>query len=126
MARDGGVCNTCGKQFISTSEVQRKNISKVASQIRRDIFWKSIEHCKDISPEQIETLLKLFEQYKEKDDMQSKPSIGSENCNHKYEVITNNINITEVRTGNVLDIEVNGYILFYCSKCLDIQKKVIT
>lgn len=49
-------------------------------------------------------------------------------CEHDYEVLEDDLN---VEIANYLDgkgeiiMNVHGYAVFYCKKCLDIQKKVI-
>ncbi len=48
-------------------------------------------------------------------------------CEHDYEVLHDGIEVEETRfvgDGKV-SIELSGYVIFYCKKCLDIQKKVL-
>ena len=47
-------------------------------------------------------------------------------CEHDYAVIEDDIHVDEIRYGNgELSVEISGYVIFHCRKCLDIQKKVI-
>jgi len=48
------------------------------------------------------------------------------NCEHDYKIIEDDININEIRCGDGdINIEISGYVIFYCKKCLDVQKKVL-
>ena len=48
------------------------------------------------------------------------------NCEHDYKIIEDDININEIRYGDGdINIEISGYVIFYCKKCLDVQKKVL-
>lgn len=48
-------------------------------------------------------------------------------CNHDYRVLTHSIDTIEYRADNeVKHTKEEGTVLFHCTKCLDIQKKVIT
>lgn len=47
-------------------------------------------------------------------------------CEHNYQVIEDNIDVDEIRFNDgVVNIEIRGYVVFHCAKCLDIQEKVI-
>lgn len=47
-------------------------------------------------------------------------------CEHDYEVIEDDINVDELRFGDGdVRIDICGYVVFYCKRCLDIQRKVI-
>lgn len=48
-------------------------------------------------------------------------------CEHEYEVLYDGIEVEKARfIGNgKVSVELSGYVIFHCKKCLDIQKKVI-
>ena len=48
-------------------------------------------------------------------------------CEHEYGVLEEDIEIVEHRFlgESEAEIELSGYAVFYCKKCLDIQKKVL-
>lgn len=48
-------------------------------------------------------------------------------CKHDYEVLENDTTIEEIRyfdSNEEAEINISGYVVFYCRKCLDVQKKV--
>lgn len=48
-------------------------------------------------------------------------------CEHDYVVLEDNIQVEEIRyfsSDKETAIEISGYVVFHCRKCLDIQKKV--
>lgn len=48
-------------------------------------------------------------------------------CNHDYRLLADSIDMIECRADDIIEsIRVEGMALFHCTKCLDIQKKVIT
>jgi len=47
-------------------------------------------------------------------------------CEHNYEILTDNLDTVVTGCGNgEVTTNTTGYVVFYCTKCLDIQKKVI-
>lgn len=48
-------------------------------------------------------------------------------CEHDYEVLHDGIQVEETRFMGEegVEIELSGYVIFHCKKCLDIQKKVL-
>lgn len=48
-------------------------------------------------------------------------------CEHDYEVLHDEIQVEETRFmgEEEVKIELSGYVIFHCKKCLDIQKKVL-
>ena len=52
---------------------------------------------------------------------------GKKPCEHDYRLLTDSIDMIECRADDeVKGARVEGMALFHCTKCLDIQKKVIT
>lgn len=48
-------------------------------------------------------------------------------CEHDYKVLEDNIQVEEIKyfdNAKATEIEISGYVVFHCRKCLDIQKKV--
>lgn len=52
--------------------------------------------------------------------------MNAENCEHEYEVLEKDIETRKITCDEkVLEVEIKGYVSFYCKKCLDIQKQVV-
>mgnify|MGYP001401617399 CR=1 FL=1 len=49
------------------------------------------------------------------------------NCEHEYEVLHDGIQVEEIMymDEGKIEIELSGYVIFHCKKCLNIQKKVL-
>lgn len=48
-------------------------------------------------------------------------------CEHEYKILHDGIEVEETRFvgEEEVSIELSGCVIFYCEKCLDIQKKVL-
>lgn len=95
-----------------------------------DATWKDIvtQRIKQgMTDEQIavETPLSIVDIKHTRLTMKQQEFEESEECEHDYAVLYDNIDIEELRyTDGDVEIEVRGYAVFHCKKCLDVQKKV--
>jgi len=49
-------------------------------------------------------------------------------CEHDYKVLDDNIEVEQSNfydDGSSVELDVKGYVVFYCRKCTDIQKVVL-
>lgn len=112
--------------------------------IRNEITKRNLHELKGLNPEQVQTIVDLLKEIQgNRGRLASKwskgidygtgalreqgDSIENGRCSHDYRALANSIDIVECRAdGHCLGDRVEGMALFYCTKCLDIQRKVIT
>ncbi|WP_428909481.1 hypothetical protein [Niallia sp. Krafla_26] len=64
---DGISCPRCGGPvFVKPLQDNKKKVSDRALYVRKEILWKNKKHCFDLTPEQIETVLSIGDEYNKK------------------------------------------------------------
>lgn len=61
--RDGLRCPKCNGPVVPMPFKPIQKISKRAQFVGKEIIWNNHEHCFDLTPEQVETVLKLGDEY---------------------------------------------------------------